>query len=174
MIQFQYSLKNSIFWGLLLSVFVLFLIVINNFLKKVSLYLDEVESEKYQDVKLLSFVKDSINIDKSDYKILIIDDDPIDSQFIKKLENRGYSITQVSDIDNFDGIKMFTIIVCDIDGVGKRFDSQYQGGYLIQKIKELYPLKYIIFFSGKSWDASFGKIIRLVDDTMMKMDPLDV
>lgn len=62
----------------------------------------------------------------------------------------------------------FDIIICDIQGVGKNFGSKYEGGHLIKEINNKYPLKYLVAFSGKSFDMTYNQFFSLCDTVMQK------
>lgn len=171
--QFKYKRGTSILFGVIFTVTLTIAIFIYTAIKNLKNHIKHLETQKDQDISVLSNLKKSIELDYSKHQILVIDDNPVDVKFIKTLRNRGYNIKQVKDIKSFDEVEKYKVIICDIAGVGKHFNSHFQGGYLIQQITDIYPLKYLIFYSGQMWDATFGKILKLVDDTMMKMDTVD-
>lgn len=104
--------------------------------------------------------------DRENFKIAVIDDQNI--SLIRKLKQHGYQITHFEDIEEIDRLSKYKIIICDIEGVGKKFGSKYQGGHLIQEINKHYPLKYLIAFSGRSFDMTYNKFFSLCDTVMEK------
>lgn len=67
-------------------------------------------------------------------RLLIIDDD--DFPYMECLRRHGYSPTHVKDIDNIIDVEPYEIILCDIQGVGKKFGSRFEGAHLISEIKK--------------------------------------
>lgn len=122
-------------------------------------------NKKYELSELQKFMN-SIKIDRDDYKIAIIDDQNI--ILIGKLKSHNFNVTHFKDVDNIHELKKYNIIICDIQGVGKKLGSKYEGAHLISEIKKEFPLKYLIAFSGKSFDPTYNKFFILCDDVMQK------
>ena len=79
----------------------------------------------------------------------------IDDQKFYPLENlmdSDYDIVYIGNISKVRYVKNYDIIVCDIQGVGRNINSELQGGALISQIREAYPEKYIIVYSGNFSD----------------------
>jgi len=72
--------------------------------------------------------------DREKYRIAIIDDQNF--TLIKSIEQHGFDITHFFDVENISDLKRYDIIISDIQGVGKKFGSEYEGGYLIKEIRE--------------------------------------
>ncbi|NAT79255.1 hypothetical protein CWD78_17720 [Dickeya dadantii] len=68
----------------------------------------------------------------------------------------------------------YPIIICDIKGVGKSFGSNYEGGYVIEQIRQLYPDKYIIAMSAEIYKITFMNILENADDKIMRDSGIDV
>ncbi|HMG16869.1 MAG TPA: hypothetical protein VK590_15540 [Saprospiraceae bacterium] len=117
-------------------------------------------------IKDLQEIITLIGVNRDNFRIAIIDDQKIG--LIKSLRQHSYRIDHFNDVINFDVLAKYDIIICDIQGVGKSLGSKYEGGHLIKEIRNFYPLKYIIAFSGKSFDVSYNKFFRLCDDVMGK------
>lgn len=105
-------------------------------------------------------------IKRQQVPILIIDDDKFEYQGI--LQNHEFSITHVEDIDAIDFVHNYEIILCDINGVGKKFGSKYDGAYIISEIRKKYPFKYIIAYTGHTHDPSYTKHLRKADTVVNK------
>ncbi|MEI7365899.1 hypothetical protein WCU67_22850 [Pectobacterium parmentieri] len=99
--------------------------------------------------------------ERSKIKIAIIDDEEV--PFLNSLKNSGYNIQHYRDVDNFDMLSDYKIVISDIDGVGRAFSSEYQGAYIIKELKRLYPDKYLIAMSSKIYNLSFTEILSNAD-----------
>jgi hypothetical protein len=66
-------------------------------------------------------------------EILIIDD----SEFLRAevLKSRGFRITEGGDLKEIKFVEKYEIILCDIKGVGKKYNSPFEGAYLIKEIR---------------------------------------
>jgi len=121
--------------------------------------------KKYELTELNDIVN-SVNIVRDETRIAIIDDQNI--ALIPRIKKHNYNITHFKDIENLNDLLKFNIIICDIQGVGKKFGSKYEGAHLISEIKKEFPLKYVIAFSGKSFDPTYNKFFKICDDVMQK------
>lgn len=99
--------------------------------------------------------------ERSKIKIAIIDDEDI--PFLNSLRNSGYNIQHYRDVDNFNMLSDYQIVISDIDGVGQSFSSEYQGAYIIKELKRLFPDKYLIAMSSKIYNLSFTEILSNAD-----------
>lgn len=110
---------------------------------------------------------------KSNVRIVFIDDEGYDIESIRKL---GY--VNVDKIFNFKDLKQFElydVVFCDINGVATDMDPEYQGATLASVIKETYPNKYVVIFSSKNQNIKITKFKNLVDDMIEKNSkPVDV
>ena len=98
--------------------------------------------------------------------IAVIDDQKF--PYCEMLRQLKYNITEVGDISDITHIKEYGIVICDIKGVGKTFGSKSEGGYVIKEIRNRYPDKYIISFSGSRFDPTFKKFFDCCDTTIKK------
>ena len=96
-------------------------------------------------------------------KILVLDDD--DFAFMESLRRSEFSIEHRQDIQALSDVAEYDIIMCDIRGVGKFLNSQYEGAYLVKKIKEKYPNKIVISYTANDYtpDAIIPKGTSLED-----------
>ena len=99
--------------------------------------------------------------ERSKIKIAIIDDEDI--PFLNSLRNSGYNIQHYRDVDNFNMLSDYQIVISDIDGVGQSFSSEYQGAYIIKELKRLFPDKYLIAMSSKIYNLSFTEMLSNAD-----------
>lgn len=105
-------------------------------------------------------------VKRNEVPILIIDDDKFEYKSI--LQNHNFSITHVEDIDAIDFVHNYEIILCDINGVGKKFGSKFDGAYIISEIRKKYPFKYIIAYTGHTHDPSYTKHFKKADNVINK------
>lgn len=110
-------------------------------------------------------------IDRANIKIAIIDD--MDVPYLDSLQRSGYNVRHYRDIEDFDMLKSYSVIVCDIKGVGKKFRSRLEGAYIIKEARQLYPEKYIIAMSSAVYKINVAKIIEVADDKIIRDTDLD-
>ena len=98
--------------------------------------------------------------------ILIIDDDPF--TYEDALKKNEFMIDYKSDIQSLKDVEAYSVILCDIMGVGKFLQSQYEGAYLVRQIKEKYPYKTVIIYSGNQFNTAYQEFLNYADHTMQK------
>lgn len=88
----------------------------------------------------------------------------------KNLQNSGFLIETLSDIQRISDIEKFQIILCDVNGIGSALSASTQGAYVIEEIKSLYPDKVVIAYTAGS--AASKLVIRAKDaaDLYLKKD----
>lgn len=104
--------------------------------------------------------------DRSDVKIAIIDDEPIEIMDI--LRNHKFNIDVLKNITSINILQGYDIIICDIHGVGEAFSKEFQGAYLVKEIYKQYPFKIIITYTGISYDARYNEYIQHADFSLKK------
>ncbi len=104
---------------------------------------------------------------RKNFSIAVIDDD-LDYPIKDLLQNLDFVITKFDDIKSINEIQGFDIVVCDIRGVGKSFDSKYGGGYVVKEISDKYPQKYIIICSGSMFKIDFAEYFKIADKYIKK------
>lgn len=105
-------------------------------------------------------------VDRIKIPILIIDDN--DFEYLDFLKNHRFDLTYFSDIQSIESAKEYEIILCDINGVGKKFESKYEGAHIISEIHKKYPFKTIIAYTGYTHDPTYNKFFRLADFVFKK------
>ena len=60
------------------------------------------------------------------------------------------------------------MIVCDIRGVGAAFQSKYQGAHVLAEIRARFPDKYLIAFTGMTYDATYNSKLAKADISATK------
>src|SRR6266567_4331143 len=78
--------------------------------------------------------------------ICVIDDNPFEPR--RNLENVGYKITYLGDVNTIDVTTPHHIVLCDLQGVALELDNKKQGAFLIREIKTNYPEKYVVAYTG--------------------------
>ena len=81
-------------------------------------------------------------------KVLIIDDDPFPK--LENLRNNQFDIMQISDIEDFNAVVSYQIIICDIRGVGHKFSQDMEGAYIAKTLRKQYPFMQIAVYSADS------------------------
>lgn len=94
-------------------------------------------------------------------EILVIDDK--DFSFLEPLRKHEFSIQQKYDLTHLTDAAEYDIILCDIRGVGKFLESEYEGANLIKALKTKYPDKIILAYTANEYDASFQKYLDYAD-----------
>lgn len=105
-------------------------------------------------------------IERKDVKIAIVDDDTF--PYLDILLKHKFSIDVFEDIANIDSINAYDIILCDIQGVGKKLNTNYQGAYLLKEIYEKYPSKVLISYTAHATDITFNKYLQYAEFSMKK------
>ncbi|KJY89559.1 hypothetical protein CWB89_19675 [Pseudoalteromonas piscicida] len=103
---------------------------------------------------------------KRNTNIAIIDDE--DFPELDSFRNSGFQVTQYHDINSFDQLQSYPVIVCDIQGVGKNFGHSGEGAYIVQELKLQYPDKYIIVVSSKAASITISKMTDCADEKIIR------
>lgn len=106
------------------------------------------------------------SIDRKQIPILVIDDNEF--EYLSHLNNHKFDITYFEDLKSIESTKEYEIILCDIHGVGKKFNSKYEGAHVISEIRKKYPFKIIIAYTGQTHDPTFNKFFQMADLTIKK------
>lgn len=84
--------------------------------------------------------------------VLFIDDKPF--IYLEDLRNEHFKLTQINDIEDFKSVVSYPVVICDIQGVGTKFDKEKQGAYVVKNLKKLYPFKQVAVYSSGNYDVS--------------------
>ncbi len=138
-----------------------------NFVKKKALEL------YYDNRDILSFYRDNIKYEnvvskREKVKIAVIDDEPFAPQ--TNLSSYGYKAQPLGDIKRVDEVSKYHIVLCDIMGVGRHFDTNLQGASLISEIKLTFPEKIVIAYTGAMLNQSAARQAALRADKILKKD----
>lgn len=99
-------------------------------------------------------------------EILVIDDQ--DVSFLDQVKEHDYSIKHHKDFYDFNTLEKFSVILCDIQGVGKNLNPTSQGAHLVQQIKKMYPFKQVIAFSAASSNMDLMRQLQSADELLKK------
>ena len=132
---------------------------------------------KLEDLKTIDDIKNAKNLnknisakDKRNVKILFLDDEGFDTEL---LINLGYlDVQKMYEYKQMDEFEKYDIIFCDINGVAKNLNEEFQGAALAKMIKQTYPDKIVVIFSAKQQYLSFNKFADFVDDVIYKNIPI--
>ncbi len=105
---------------------------------------------------------------RSSVKIAIIDDEKFKAH--ANLTNYGYQITELPDIRSLDDVMEYDVILCDLMGVGNNFDQSIGGASIIREIKDSYPTKYVIAYTGARANSAESKAAKEFADDFLKKD----
>lgn len=105
-------------------------------------------------------------VDRIKVPILVIDDNEF--EYLEHLKKHRFDVTYFSDIPSIESAKEYEVILCDINGVGKIFDSKYEGAHVISELNKKYPFKTIIAYTGYTHDPTYNKFFRLADYVFKK------
>lgn len=104
--------------------------------------------------------------------IAIIDDEPFSR--LEQLRTHGFQVSELGgDIRSVDQIKAYPIVICDIKGVGLAFGSKLEGAHVIGEIRKAHPDKYLIVFSGGTFDARYNECLSMADASITKDQGID-
>lgn len=113
------------------------------------------------DLSVLNGVESGAVRDRGKIPILCIDDEGLEYESI--IRHHGFNIRVVTDVDDIKAVSEYPIVICDIQGVGKAFRSQFQGAHIIEEIKKQYPSKVVIAYTGQKHDARYNKYFLMAD-----------
>lgn len=105
---------------------------------------------------------------RSSVKIAIIDDEKFKAHV--NLKTYGYKIQELPDIKSLDDISDFDIVICDLMGVGQNFDKSIGGASIIKEIKDNYPTKYVIAYTGARSNTPEANAAKQFSDDFIKKD----
>lgn len=104
-------------------------------------------------------------------EILIIDDEEV--VFENYLQKNGFHITHKRDIDTIRDVADYSVVMCDIRGVGASLGYEKEGAYLIKEIKANYPNKQVVAYTGSSYDTTYNDYFKLADAVTDKGTSID-
>ena len=110
---------------------------------------------------------------KRRFDIGVLDDEP----FVQAnaLRAHGFRIVELGgDIKSVEQVASYPIVICDIKGVGRAFGSKYEGAHVLSEIRKAYPDKYLVAFTGMTYDASYNEKLNSADKSATKDTSIDL
>lgn len=101
-------------------------------------------------------------------RIAVIDDNKFEAQ--RNLKTYGYNIVKFDDIDSISDLEDFQIILCDVLGVGVKFSPTGQGAELVREIRNHYPNKYVLAYTGNMEDNPQAMLAKFISDDFIAKD----
>lgn len=105
---------------------------------------------------------------RNQFPIAVIDDEPFAPEV--NLRAHGYNITSIGDIKSIDEVQPYSIVLCDVMGVGQHFDSNKQGASLIAEIRQQLPSTTVIAYTGSTFSSAPAKQAREMADITLRKD----
>ncbi|WP_299636332.1 hypothetical protein [uncultured Ruegeria sp.] len=105
---------------------------------------------------------------RSAVKIAIIDDEKFKAH--SNLTTYGYKIQELPDIKSLDDVSDFDVVICDLMGVGQNFDKSIGGASIIKELKDNYPTKYVIAYTGARANTAEANVAKQFSDEFIKKD----
>ncbi|MBN3790046.1 hypothetical protein [Burkholderia sp. Ac-20353] len=110
----------------------------------------------------------NVNELRQEVEIVAIDDQPFAAE--TNLKNSGFKITVLRDIQRVNEVDHYSIILCDINGIGLALSQETQGAYVIEEIKKVFPEKIVIAYTAGSPVSKLVQRARAVADGYLKKD----
>lgn len=105
-------------------------------------------------------------IERKDVKIALIDDEEF--PYLRILQKHKFNIDVFKDASNIEAFGNYDIVLCDIQGVGKELNENYQGAYLLKEIYERFPSIVLMSYTGYATDITFNKYLQYAEYSMRK------
>ena len=128
----------------------------------------------YTNLKTIASVEEQridlrIKIPRETIKVYVIDDEGFD---INMLYDLGYkNIRKKIQFESMDEYEDYDIILCDIEGIGINVDVDKQGLAVAEQIKDVYPEKVVLLYSGKNVET-FGEMPKNLDGYLRKQSSM--
>jgi len=103
---------------------------------------------------------------RENVKMVLVDDE--DFSYLDLLRQHKFCIDTLNDVTSLTMLEAYDVILCDLNGVGKCFNKEYQGAYLVKEIYKRYPFKIIISYTGISFDARYNEYLKYADFSVKK------
>lgn len=131
-------------------------------------------TKKYSGIsKLANYANDITNLKNIKSRRALVSIGFIDDEAFlpkKNLERLGYNISEIGDLKSITEVKPYPIILCDIMGVGNKFDPQLQGAQIISEVKKNYPNIFVIAYTGANMQSRPAKKAMSEADRFLKKD----
>lgn len=109
---------------------------------------------------------------KREVTLAVVDDEVF--RYVRELQAHDYHVTEMgADISSVRQFEAYSVIACDIRGVAPRFGSRQEGAHLIAEIRKAYPDKYLIAYTGSTFDSTINQKLSAADSAINKDAPFD-
>ena len=115
--------------------------------------------------------KNRISLNRANVPIVVIDDQEFAP--LVTLRKNGYNIAYMSDIPNMSALTNYSIILCDLRGVGTEMNPTLQGAHIIKQIKQEFPEKIVIAYTGGGDRRMLAYAISVADHYTEKDTPIE-
>lgn len=112
---------------------------------------------KYHTIDELNIKSFNPKPQRGSFKIAIIDDETF--TYEDQLRKLGFQLDKYDDVDNFDMLSAYSVIISDIKGVGKQFNSEFEGAFILKELKKKYPFKAFAAYTGSSYDIRINAFL---------------
>ncbi len=116
------------------------------------------------DLKSKSF--ENSELKRHEVPIAIIDDEPF--PYTSAIIKHDFNVKEIGDIKDINAVQSYSVVLCDIKGVGKSFGSKFEGAHVIEEIKRYYPSKVLIAYTSHQFDPTYNRFFQLCDFTLKK------
>lgn len=90
------------------------------------------------------------------------------------LRNAGFNVITRRDIQQLHEVDPFSIVLCDVNGVGTALNSNSQGAFVIQEIIANYPDKIVIAYTAGGLNQSNVRMAKQIAHGYLRKDaPID-
>lgn len=103
---------------------------------------------------------------RENVKMVLVDDAQF--PYYDLLRQHKFNIDTLNDVTSLTTLEAYDVILCDLNGVGKKLSETYQGAYLVKEIYKRYPFKIIISYTGISFDARYNEYLKYADFSVKK------
>jgi hypothetical protein len=104
--------------------------------------------------------------DRQKVQIAVIDDEEL--PYLDTIKRHDFNIRTFRDIEDVQAVHNYPVVLCDIRGVGKHFQSQYEGAHLLSEIRKRYPTKVLLAYTAHQTDPSYNRYFQLADRVLKK------
>ena len=105
---------------------------------------------------------------RANVSIGVIDDNKFAP--MRNLQNHGYNLTEVGDVKRIQELERYSIILCDLMGVGAELGANDQGVHIIREIKSAFPTKVVLAYTGASMNTGIVRSARDSADELVRKD----
>lgn len=133
--------------------------------KKLEKYHSILEIKDYIKSTKIEFKRNDL---RGKIKICVIDDDSFKPR--ANLENYGFQFDELQDIKSIEKVSPYDVVICDLMDVGVNFDVARGGASIIGEIKNNFPAKFVIAYTGARANSVEANAAKEYADLYLKKD----